>query len=58
MPAVIDAEKCTKCQDCIETCPVECITGGEDKVPEIDADECTDCAACEDACEAEAITIE
>ncbi len=58
MPAVIDSEKCTKCQDCVETCPVECIEGAESKVPVIDADECIDCAACESACEAEAITME
>jgi NAD-dependent dihydropyrimidine dehydrogenase PreA subunit len=58
MPAVIDPEKCTKCQECVEVCPVECITGAEDTVPTIDAEECTECAACESECPAEAITME
>lgn len=58
MPAKIDANKCTKCQECVDSCPVECIEGGEDMVPTINEDECVDCGACESACPAEAITIE
>lgn len=58
MPAKIDKSKCTKCQECVETCPVECITGGDDTVPTINTDECIDCSACEAACPAEAITMD
>ncbi|MBN1868297.1 4Fe-4S binding protein [Candidatus Sumerlaeota bacterium] len=58
MAAVINPDKCTKCQDCVSTCPVECIVGGEGVVPQIKADECVDCAACESACSAEAISME
>ena len=58
MPAVINPDKCTKCQECVSTCPTECIQGGEGVVPKINADECVDCAACESACPAEAISME
>ena len=58
MPAVIDAEKCKKCQDCVDVCPVECIHGEPDTVPTIDTDECTDCGACESECPESAITLE
>ena len=58
MPAVIDSEKCTKCQECVDTCPTECIIGAEDQVPKIEADDCVDCGACESACPASAITME
>lgn len=58
MAAVIDKDKCTKCQACVEVCPVECIKGEEEKVPVIDADECISCGACESECPASAITME
>ena len=58
MTAVINPDECTKCQECVETCPVECISGGDDTVPTISADECVDCAACESACTASAISMD
>ena len=58
MAAVINADKCTKCQKCVDVCPVECIKGGEGTVPVINADECVSCAACESECPATAITME
>ena len=58
MAAKIDSAKCTKCQECVETCPVECIKGGEGVVPTINADDCIDCAACEGACPAGAISLD
>jgi NAD-dependent dihydropyrimidine dehydrogenase PreA subunit len=57
MPAVIDPAKCTKCQECVGTCPVECIKGGEGVVPTVNAADCVDCAACESACPASAISM-
>jgi len=57
MAAVIDSAKCTKCQECVDTCPVECIKGGEGVVPTVVAADCVDCAACESACPASAISL-
>ena len=58
MAAKIDSSKCTKCQECVGTCPVECIKGDEGQVPAINADECIDCGACTSACPAEAISLD
>lgn len=57
MPAKVDPEKCTGCEDCIETCPVECISLVEGKAF-VTADDCTDCEACVDTCPETAIAME
>ena len=56
MPAKVDPEKCTGCENCIENCPVECITL-EDGKAVVDAEECTDCEACVEDCDDEAIEM-
>jgi len=57
MPAVVDAEKCTGCESCVEACPLEAIEM-KDEIAVIDEDVCGDCGACVDVCPAEAITLE
>ncbi len=57
MPAVVDSEKCTGCESCVDSCPVDAIEMKDD-LAVIDADTCSDCGACVDACPVEAITIE
>ena len=57
MPAKVDAEKCTACETCVDSCPVEAITMAED-VAVIDAKECTDCGTCVDECPVEAISMD
>ncbi|MCD4728107.1 MAG: 4Fe-4S binding protein [Pirellulales bacterium] len=57
MPAVVDSEKCTGCESCVDSCPVEAIEMKDD-LAVIDADTCSDCGACIDACPVEAITLE
>ena len=47
-------DDCVSCGACIDECPVEAISEGDDKYV-IDADVCTDCGACVDACPSEAI---
>ncbi|MBO5789886.1 MAG: 4Fe-4S binding protein [Clostridia bacterium] len=42
-------DDCIKCGACADSCPVSCITEGDDKF-EINADECIECGACADAC--------
>lgn len=57
MAAVVDAGKCTGCETCIESCPLEAISM-KDGLAVIDADTCGDCGACIDACPVEAISLE
>ena len=57
MAAVIDKEKCTGCETCVEACPSEAITMVEGKA-QVDADACVDCGICVDECSVEAITMD
>ncbi|MBN1396181.1 MAG: 4Fe-4S binding protein [Pirellulales bacterium] len=56
MPAVVDSNKCTGCESCIDACPVEAIEMKDD-VAFVDADTCSDCGACVEACPVEAISM-
>jgi ferredoxin len=47
-------EKCTNCGDCLTVCPLEAISGGDER-PQIDPALCTDCGTCADVCPARAI---
>jgi ferredoxin len=56
MPALIDQEKCTGCQACLNVCP----TGGIEMTIDDKATvtgRCEDCGSCFDACPSDAITI-
>ena len=57
MPAKIDADKCTGCEACIESCPSEAIKM-EDGKAVIDNDACVDCGVCVDECPVEAIEMD
>ncbi|MHC4214537.1 MAG: indolepyruvate ferredoxin oxidoreductase subunit alpha [Planctomycetota bacterium] len=57
MPAIVDNEKCTGCESCVDECPSEAIAMADEKA-QIDLDACVDCAACVDACPVEAISME
>ena len=47
--AYVITDKCEKCGDCVDECPVEAITEGADKYV-IDADTCVDCGSCAEVC--------
>ena len=53
---IIDAEKCSGCEACVDECPPEAITL-KDEIAVIDEKLCEECGECADACPEEAITI-
>ena len=57
MSAIVDKEKCTGCESCVEECPSEAIKMVDGKAV-VDADACIDCGACVNACPVEAISME
>jgi len=57
MPAVVDAEKCTGCKSCVETCPNESIKMNDQEKAEVDKDNCIDCQACIDSCPQQSIAM-
>lgn len=57
MAAVVDKEKCTGCESCLDSCPLDAITM-DGEVAVIDEDTCGDCGSCVDACPVEAISMD
>ena len=57
MATTVDAEKCTGCESCVDSCPLDAISMKDD-LAVVDADTCGDCGTCVDACPVEAINIE
>ena len=55
MAAVVDKEKCTGGEICIEICPVEAISVNNGKA-EI-SDDCVECSSCVDECPNQAISV-
>ena len=56
MAAVIDAEKCSGCGECVQACPLEAITVQNEKAV-VDETTCGDCGACVNVCPTESITV-
>ena len=52
-----DPDLCVACETCIDRCPPEALTMGEDDVPEVDLDRCFGCAVCATGCPEEAIKM-
>ena len=58
MPAKVIAEDCTGCELCVDECPEEAITMGDDDIAVVDADKCNDCGDCVEVCASGAIVLE
>jgi ferredoxin len=56
MAAVVDAEKCSACGECVASCPLDAITMQE-TVAHVDPETCGDCGACVDVCPTQAISV-
>jgi len=57
MAAIVDAEKCTGCADCVDMCPLTAISLTDDPKAVVNEDECTDCGTCVDTCPSQAISM-
>ncbi len=55
---VVNAEKCTGCEECVDICPVEVFEMENEKSVPVNVEECMGCESCVESCEAEAITVE
>ena len=53
-----DPDLCIACETCIERCPPEALTMGDNDVPQVNLDRCFGCAVCATGCEQEAIVME
>ena len=52
----LDAEECINCQTCIERCPMDAFTEGEDVVS-VDPGRCIGCGLCTTTCPSEALSL-
>jgi Fe-S-cluster-containing hydrogenase component 2 len=57
MTAIVDQNKCTGCETCVDECPAVAIAMENDKA-KVNNELCVDCGSCVDVCPAEAITME
>jgi Pyruvate/2-oxoacid:ferredoxin oxidoreductase delta subunit len=52
-----DTDLCTACETCMERCPAEALTMGDDDVPKVDLNRCFGCAVCATGCPEDAIKM-
>jgi len=52
-----DSDLCTACQTCIDRCPPQALSMGENDLPLVDLDRCFGCAVCATGCPTEAIAM-
>lgn len=55
---LISESKCTRCGECIERCPADCIVQQKSRPYRIDLARCADCGCCVAVCDAGAVRLE
>jgi NAD-dependent dihydropyrimidine dehydrogenase PreA subunit len=53
----VDADKCTGCETCVDTCPVGVYEMKDGKSVPVNVEDCITCRACEMECPEGAITV-
>ena len=51
---IVDKNKCIGCGACVDSCPMGCISIGDDGKAEIDETICISCGSCRATCPVEA----
>ena len=55
--AQVDAEECTACETCIDRCPMDAVTMGQDDIATVNLERCIGCGLCVSTCTDEAISL-
>ena len=55
---VIDKDKCTGCENCVDICPFEVFEMVDEKSEAVRPEDCEGCLSCVESCAEEAITVE
>lgn len=55
---IVDQDKCTGCEECVDICPVDVYEIVDGKSTPVNAEECVGCESCVEVCPEGAITIE
>jgi Pyruvate/2-oxoacid:ferredoxin oxidoreductase delta subunit len=53
-----DSDLCTACGTCVDRCPPEALTLGDDDLPQVNLDRCFGCAVCATGCPTQAISMD
>ncbi len=53
----VDKEKCTGCEECIDSCPTSVFELEDGKSEPVEMDECIGCETCVEVCPEDAITV-
>lgn len=54
---VVDKEKCTGCEECVNACPAQVLELVDGKSEPVEMDECLGCETCVEVCPEGAITV-